>query len=149
MDQDLVKKLVIAAGAGLIAIAGIYYMTRTVESVEKEVEKSVSKAPPKANAANKAPVGVRQNPASNRVTADTLNSQFGAPPQAKPAPGLEMQNGILTKPALIQFFEHLRTSLIEQFKKATTDFMEERQKCGEDDLPGYKAAVSKYMAVQN
>jgi hypothetical protein len=43
MDRDLVKKLLIGAGAAVIAIAGIYYLSRPVESREVVEEKPVQK----------------------------------------------------------------------------------------------------------
>jgi hypothetical protein len=60
-----------------------------------------------------------------------------------------MANGVITKPSLIKFFQHLRTQLIETFQRVTTDFMDERRKVGAEDAEGYKSAVSKYMAMQN
>jgi hypothetical protein len=48
MDSDLVKKVAIAAGAGLIALAGIYYLSRPVESVEHVEDKPAPKPKGKA-----------------------------------------------------------------------------------------------------
>ena len=121
LDNATIKKVLIGVSAGLVAIAGIYYMTRPIETRETVYD------PPKE--------GQKLKPAKKQPVSAGPPGQAPQRPQMtraqttvkKPEPKLDMAENKLTKESLLKVFDTIRIKLTAEYQEIHDSFISKRR----------------------
>lgn len=135
LDNSTIKKVLIGVSAGLVAIAGIYYMTREVETREvvfdapKETKKDIKPA-------EKQVVKTMPPPRNLKRTETSV-------------PSLEKTSfGVLTKSAVLKVFDQIQKSLTIRYKEIHDQFITKRRACRDDKVAYANCAKEWHISQQ-
>ena len=138
INSALLAKVVAAVGAGLLAIAGIYYLSQPIETRE------IAEEPPK-----KSPP--RQKPSQQMRQARAQQPQR---PVQEPAPARTPQRAqtfaaprkTLDKAGLIEIFQRIKVKVTQNYKAIHEEFLTKRKPLFRTDKEGYKQVAKDYIS---